>query len=127
MAAAESVEQTGPFEGEISAVTGSVRNEGVPSMIGDLAKTPAEKKNQKHTPFAVLIYHGSGPICNEHLEGQRDDLPYVTAKVGNCLSSKQSRNLNAGVHTCSQHINLKNNIPVGPQNIGFDGIFVDWM
>lgn len=46
-------------------------------MIGEL-----EKNNQKHTLFTMLIHYGSKHTCNEHLEGQRDVLPYITVIVG---------------------------------------------
>lgn len=55
-----------------------------------------ENKNQKHTLFTMLIYYGSRPICNEHLEGQRDDLPYITAKVGTVSAASRVETLMQG-------------------------------
>lgn len=67
--------------------------------------------------FAVLIYYGSRPMCNEHLEGQRDDLSYITDKVGTVSAAGGAENLKAGVQTCFQHINPEGNVPVRPQTI----------
>lgn len=75
------------------------------SVIGDpfpnSAIRPTENKNQKHTLFAMFILYGSRPICNEHLEGQRDDLSYITAKVGTVSAASRAETLM-----------LKDNIPV---------------
>ncbi len=48
----------------------------------------------------MLMYYGSRPICNEHLEEQRDDLSYITARVGT-VSAARGEKKNPGVHVFS--------------------------
>lgn len=110
------------FEGETSAVMGSVEEiEGTPPMIGDLFQTQPyitlqKQESKAHTVRRVNLLWQQAR-SNEHLEGQRDDLPYITAKVGTVSAASRVENPGAGVHTCFQHINTVDKILVRPETI----------
>ena len=52
------------------------------SPLPDLVIHHREHEDPERTPSAPLMRCGSEPICNQHLEGQRNDLSYVTAGGG---------------------------------------------
>lgn len=49
----------------------------------------SHREQDECAPSSMFIYYGSEPICNEHLEGQRDDLSYITAEVGTASAASR--------------------------------------
>lgn len=104
-------------------------------MIGDLEElsytSHRDQESKVNTLFTMLIYYGSKPICSEHLEGQRDDLPYITAKVGTVSAASRVETLMQGFTHVFNTLTLMATSPFGHRaacsylSDRFDDIFVD--